>query len=38
MWRRPCLFDMLGELYLFDLNEDDDGDDATRNRDLSTLA
>ena len=33
----PLPFDALGEVYLFDLDEDDDGETATRNRNLSTI-
>lgn len=33
----PLPFDMRGEVYLFDLDEDDASDAQTRNRDLSTL-
>ena len=33
----PLPFSMIGEVYLFDLDEDDASDNATRNRDLSTL-
>ncbi|MDP3493702.1 MAG: alginate export family protein [Hyphomonadaceae bacterium] len=33
----PLPFSLVGELYLFDFSEDDASDNATRNRDLSTL-
>ena len=33
----PLPFSIIGEAYLFDLKEDDASDNATRNRDLSTL-